>query len=88
MVRLKAPVVLWQMLWFVTGAVGQVIARDTSCVDYYAGVGRIRDFYRAQHKMAQSFEKNDGSDQDFLTGSGFFVVVCCCCRAVGFAAGW
>ena len=89
--RLRAPVIMWQLLWYIATAMepGRV-QQDVQCIEYYAGVGRVAKAFATAGLQSLTYAVNDDPlCQDFLSPQGMITATTYAMRLVrGGLAHW
>ena len=70
------PVLLWQILFYLSQKLPGISDPDLSCVDYYMGMGRIKRTFEEQGLSAQGYEVHDSPTyQNACTLEGFITMI-------------
>lgn len=80
LVRTKAPLILFQLLWFIRLTVPDV-QQNTVFVDYYMGRGHLKEQFEARGHPSLGYEvKRDSIRENALTPEGLLTMVVFCLR--------
>ena len=89
LVAMRAPLILWQCLWFMKMTMG-VVCRDLLCLDAFAGLGHVAAQWTRENMCACTYEiLDDMENENILSPRGFLRLLLLCMRlARGGMAHW
>ena len=71
LLRMRAPIIIYQILWFIHMSLGAGVSCDLDCVDYFAGIGGVARSFTDRMRKAVTFEILDDFElEDILKPLG------------------